>query len=438
MVSKNKLTIALITAALVSSQTLSAGDLERRQAKRIFDRLTGVNPPTAVIDAVENLMDPALCNPPFPAGFSAADCDPSGKFAANYAISIPEGKSFYNVTLKNFAAPWTNEPQTAFTDLNDYSATVIGAVRDELDFRRILWDDLLYIGNEGTLGQYQMNNNDHYTALEALDPNGDGDLSNPANLQITAQSTETNNVIPSNAAAGIMTSRAGAMAFYSDGTNRAMFRFTMMNHLCTDLEPLKDVSRDPSRIRQDVSRSPGGDSRIFLNSCVGCHAGMDGMASAFAFYEWDYNNVKEDGNLVFTDGIVSGKHLINETNFEPGYIITDDSWVNYWRNGQNALLGWGPATNPDDKGNERGNGAKALGQELANSHAFAQCQVDKVFKAVCLRGPSEFVDETQASPVPLNPIIDRQARDQIVADFKNNNYNLRQVFVDVAAHCKGK
>ena len=41
-----------------------------------------------------------------------------------------------------------------------------------------------------------------------------------------------------------------------------------------------------------------------------------------------------------------------------------------------------------------------LGIELANSAAFAQCQVDKVFKAICLRDPNVFAD-------------DRSARDQV-------------------------
>jgi len=106
--------------------------------------------------------------------------------------------------------------------------------------------------------------------------------------------------------------------------------------------------------------------------------------------------------------------------------MSDDSWVNYWRNGQNWLLGWGTAVNPDTKGNETGNGAKALGQELANSDAFARCQVDKVFENVCLRGPTDFHAQ------------DRTVRDGIVADFKTTyNYNMRDVFTDVAAHCKG-
>ena len=66
-----------------------------------------------------------------------------------------------------------------------------------------------------------------------------------------------------------------------------MFRFTMINHLCHDMEQLMDTTRPTDRIRQDVARSPGGDSRIFLNNCVGCHSGMDPMAQAFAYYNFD-------------------------------------------------------------------------------------------------------------------------------------------------------
>ena len=39
-----------------------------------------------------------------------------------------------------------------------------------------------------------------------------------------------------------------------------MWRFTAMNYLCRDMEALKDTSRPTDRIRQDVNRSPGGDS----------------------------------------------------------------------------------------------------------------------------------------------------------------------------------
>jgi hypothetical protein len=419
--------LSLCAVAVVISQVAWAGDKERNQAKRIHDRLTGVNATNTAISDMHDLLI----------------SDPSGKSAAEYAIDTeqnPNARYFYNVTLKNFAAPWTNEEQTVFTPLNDYSATVIGAIRDAIDFREILSADLVYIGNVGGISSYNNNNNDHYEDLEDLGP-VDGDLSDDTILIDALQSNVSG--LDTDATAGVMTSRAGAMAFFSDGTNRAMFRFTLMNHLCTDLEPLKDVSRTPDRVRRDVSRSPGGDSRIFLNGCVGCHAGMDGMAGAFAYYEWDYNNDKSDGSLVYRDtghpkfdpvSGVSLKHNINENNFEYGYITTSDRWINYWRNGPNSLLGnrpgdtgtgWlGPNSNPDSKGNATGFGAKSLGIELANSKAFAQCQVDKTFKAICLRDPNVFA-------------ADRDARDDIVGNFTGSGYDMRGVFTDVAAHCKG-
>lgn len=399
----------VITFLFVFNQLAHAGDTERRQAKRIHDRLTGVPATNDVIDDMENIL---LGNPVV--GFSGPLND---KGAAQYAIDLslnPNAPSFYNVTVKNLAAPWTNEEQDVFVSLNDYSATVIGMVRDGEDFRQVLYGDIIY--TDSTPAGYTPNSNAYYEAMESQD------LS--VILQKQTQSTITG--LPASATAGVMTTRAAAKAFYVDGTNRAMFRFILMNHLCTDLEPLKDISRTPDRVRQDVSRSPGGDSRIFLNNCVGCHAGMDGMAGAFAYYQYDYAEDKETGQLIYTEGVVQEKHLINSNNFKPGFITVDDSWVNYWRNGPNSLLGWGNANEVlDSRGNATGNGAKALGIELANTEAFARCQVDKVFKAVCLRDPNDYA-------------ADRDERDQnMIPAFKSSGYDLKQVFSDTAAWCKG-
>jgi hypothetical protein len=87
--------------------------------------------------------------------------------------------------------------------------------------------------------------------------------------------------------------------------------------------------------------------------------------------------------------------------------------------------GWGhPGEILDSKGNAVGNGARELGMELANSKAFAQCQVDKAFKAICLRDANVFG-------------VDRAARDGIVSNFTGSGYDMREVFTDVAAYCKG-
>jgi hypothetical protein len=164
-------------------------------------------------------------------------------------------------------------------------------------------------------------------------------------------------------------------------------------------------------VRQDVARSPGGDSRIFLNQCAGCHSGMDPMAQAFAYYNFDATA----GQLVYTAGTVQAKYTINATNFPFGFITPDDSWSNRWRAGPNASFGWG-------SGPGSGNGAATLGQELASSDMFAQCQVTKVFTAVCFRAPISTADQTTIAALKTS--------------FKSG-YNLKTVFQQSAAACAG-
>lgn len=387
--------LALLT---VFSTAIYADAQDRQQAKRIHDRLTGIAPTNNTLDILEGLMI----------------SDPTGEAAASEAMKNP---AFYNVTLKNFASPWTNEDQSMFVPLNDYTATVVGMVRDGVDFRQILSGNIIYVGNVGGLTPYSNNDNLHYEELEQLGPVV-GDLSNPGILEQKTQ-TEITGLV-AGATAGAVTTRAGAAAFFVDGTNRAMFRFTLINHLCTDLEQLKDVSRVPDRVHRDVSRSPGGDSRIFLNNCVGCHAGMDGLYGAYAYY--DFNNATQQ--LDYTSNVVADKFNINTNNFKYGYITTDDSWLNYWRNGQNELLGWDGGALLDENGHSSGNGAKSMGQELANSTAFSQCQVKKVFKTICFREPDDYS-------------ADRSEVATITSDFMSNGYDLKRVFAKTAAYCKG-
>jgi hypothetical protein len=279
--------LAVILVAPASAQT-------REQAKRIYDRLAGVPPTEAVLTAMENNpgTDP-VCQ----------QNNVSGPKCAAYMAM--ENASFYNVTLKNFAAPWTNRDRSVFVPLNDYIATVIGMIRDDVDFRTVLSADMQYVGS-GVSPAPAANNNSHYEALEA------GDYNLKTVLQPALQSNI--NRLPPDATAGVITSRAAAEAFFIAGTNRAMFRFTMVNHFCKDMEQLHDPRLSPDRIRQDVSRSPGGDSRLFLNNCVGCHTGMDPMAQAFAYY--DYNET--DGAIEFTNGIVQDKYYNNDLNFPAG------------------------------------------------------------------------------------------------------------------------
>jgi len=223
--------VLALAVLAIAQQDAYAG--AREKAKRMFDRLTGTPPSTTLL----NKLEPMVAADPVEAALYIIDPEQE------------HSRYFYSVTLKNFATPWTNRDQTAFAALNDYTATVIGFVRDDRDFRGILYEDVLYVGRSVTPA-YSPLNNAHYEALESSNE----DLRKV--LEATAQSSLTG--IPSHATAGIITSRAASEAFFIDGTNRAMFRFTMLNHLCRDLEQLHDTRLPPDRIRQDVSRSPGG------------------------------------------------------------------------------------------------------------------------------------------------------------------------------------
>ena len=377
-------------SSLLTASPIQAGTAE--QAKRIHERLTGVIPSASVLQAMESELN-----------------NNNGEAAAFIAM---ENEAFYSATIKNWAAPWTNRDQDVFVPLNDYIATVIGYVRDgdrsdgdRRDFRGILYDNIVYASNASGLTPYSHLNNDHYEDIES------SGVSLKETLVPSVQSG-----LPDAATAGVMTTRAAAEAFFIDGTNRAMFRFTLLNHLCRDLEQVQDTTRSPDRIRQDVSRSPGGDSRVFLNNCVACHSGMDPLAQAFAYYDFD-NDLDA---LVYTPGQVNPKYHINETTFPYGYITPNDNWDNYWRQGQNALLGW-------DYRNEgiagAGAGAKSLGMELAHSEAFAQCQVEKVFKNVCLRDPLNTEDLAEIA--------------SLKSSFESSTYNIKQVFAEAADYCKG-
>jgi hypothetical protein len=378
--------LVLLSAALAMAQSGPAAADSRTQAKRMHDRLAGVPPTATVLDSM------------------AADLAAGRDVDAAYKAM--EHRAFYDVTLKNFAMPWTNRDQTVFAPLNDYVATVIGMVRDDVPFNLLLSEDILYVGSGGGVPAFSPSSNAHYEALESSNANLKTALTR------TTQSAATG--LPPDATAGVMTSRAAAQAFFVAGTNRAMFRYTLMNHLCVDLEQVQDPTRPPDRVRQDVSRSPGGDSRLYLNNCVACHAGMDPLAQAFAYYDYD----EAGGQIVYTAGQVRPKYFNNDDTFRPGYSTPDDHWDNYWRQGRNALLGW-DASLPG-----RGQGAKSMGRELAGTERFARCQVEKVFRNVCFRAPSDAEDRARV--------------DAMTASFKSNGYRLKRVFAEAATYCVGE
>jgi hypothetical protein len=378
--------LVLTLACTAAAAVCNAGP--REQAKRIHDRLTGTPPSPAVLDAM------------------------AAKVAAGNALGAAQdamtNPAFYNTTVRELATPWTNRDRSVYADLNDSTATVIGMVRDDVPFDQVLSGDIVYVGSTAaTPVLYSQTDNNHYVELQRNRVN----LANPANLVRQTQSSLPGTALGAAQTAGIMTTRGFASAFLVAGTNRAAVRFAMLNTMCMDMEDFRDVTAWPDRIRQDVSRSPGGDSNLFLNDCLGCHAGLDGLAGGFAFYDFDATA----GRITYTPNTVHPKFVKAASTFPFGFVTTGDSWINYWRTGPNAFVDWhGPGS---------GSGAKSLGQELAQTRQFSECQVRNVFEKVCYRKP--------------NGPADLAAVETIANSFEANNRSLRRVFAETAVHCMG-
>jgi hypothetical protein len=371
-----------VWAILVSSLGSTAVAAPRDQAYKLFNRVNGVPPTPAKLAELATLIE---------------DGDLEG--AAMAAIN-DSNAMFYNITLKNIVARWTNTDKTPRVPLNDYVATVIGMIRDDVPFDQVLSGDIVYTGNTAGLPAYSLANNAHY---EAIDTAG-SDLK--AVLVQGQQSALT--AIPADATAGVMTTRGFADAYYKAGTNRRAVAFTLDTFLCREMESLADTTRSDFRVRRDIPRAPGGDSALYKNRCAGCHTGMDAIGGAFAYYDWDDTT----SSMIYTPGTVRAKVNRNAHEFPDGFETVDDSWLNNWLEGQNSSLGWNGAAS--------GNGAKELGEMLTASDAFASCMAKRAVQAMCLR-------------YPVGKDLD--AVDDIAAEFKKSDYNLKNAFAKAAAYC---
>jgi hypothetical protein len=374
---------ALCTLALFSllASPHAAAQTTAQQAVLLHTRLTGV-PPSPTVLTQMTAVAPAA--------------------AAAIAVAQPQ---FYNVTLRNIFAAESNRDQSVFVPLNDYIVTAIGMVHDDVPYNTALSADILYTLNAPNLPPASASSNSHYQAADTAVVDISASL-------VKKQQTTTYGY-PAAAVAGLITTRAGAIQHFDAGTNRRGYNINIINQTCHAMEQVMDTSLPSDRIRQDVAASPGGDSRVRLQSCVGCHSHMDPMAGAFAYYNFD----ETAGNLVYTAGKVQPKYFINATNNPYGYVTVDDGWESRMRTGgaDTNIFQFDPAL-PG-----KGNGAASFGAEIAGSGAFATCQVTKAFKAVCLRAPASTKDGNEIT--------------SLASKFTANGYKFKQVFADAALYC---
>lgn len=196
-----------------------------------------------------------------------------------------------------------------------------------------------------------------------------------------------------------------------DGTNRRLVQYTVKQFACFEMSEWADATASDIRVGRDVDRAPGGETSKFLTTCKSCHSVMDGFRGAFAKYDFDRNFVKYDFDAGPGTNSVDRKMNQNGSVFAPGYVTTDNTWINNATSASNQQrFGWrGIASS--------GTGVKQFAAAIANSRAFSKCMVQRVYREVCRRPVANFeagMIETMANT------------------FESTGYNLKSLFEEIA------
>ena len=373
----------------MTSSTASYSDKDL--AVLLYNRIAGVPPDKATLDKMIELLK-------------------AGKKKEAAALAT-ESADFYNVKLRNMFSAWSNTSGNIDVDLNDMVATMIGMVRDDVSFNEVLSGDYLYTADSSAT--YQANNNSLYFNLQSQD------------LQSVLIKKKQSEVfadikhLPSEAQAGIISTRAFGEAYFSAGTNRRATAFTLKYFLCHDMEALHNTNISDRKVRPDVSRAPGGDASLFKNRCQGCHSGMDALSGWSVYYDFSQNKTvyqtgvqkKITRNFYEYEYDEKGKEISKE--LQEGHVPVDDSFENLWAAEPQEQLGWGSNTN--------GNGAKDYGNMLAASDAFAACMATHAYEQICLLTPDNTAEKT--------------LRDTLAQEFKSDGYSMKKLFAATAAAC---
>ena len=336
--------------------------------------------------------------------------------AAEVGVELPD---FYNNTVKELGLKMSNREETVDVALNDFAATMIGVVRDQINAKELLTGNFLYradglVGVPADMKTHMLQSNIHYEELDK----GGYDLKkalvrSDGQKIIGAKGTPVNHPDP----AGVLTSRAYLSAHAVAGTNRRQVEYAFKQFMCLDLSEVADTESSDLRVGRDIDRFPGNSHKKYQTSCKGCHTVMDGFRGAFAKTDFDTRNsyVKHADLQNLSKGSypkgISYKVNHNEFAFPNGFVTRDDSFYNFANRGSNkVLLGWrSPAS--------KGFGMGQFGKMLSESERFSKCMVKKVFESVC----PVIVDENILAKLTV-----------YVSDFESSNYNMKELFINAA------
>lgn len=399
----------------VGAQSLSAEE----RAKKIYEQLTGTK---VAADS------PAL------AQMISAIKAGNARGAAEIATANP---SFLNITVRQMATKISTRELSITSDFNDFTATIMGVVRDESDARELLYGDFQYRADASKVTVPSnittdiLNSNNHYVALDNKQTDIAASLIRVNGQQLSRPgANNTFTAVANPDPAGILTSRAFLGAHADMGTNRRLVEYTMKAFMCLSMPEWADSNGSDARIGRDIDRFPGGSHTQFLNTCKACHTGMDGFRGAFA--NWDFANGRAQNGTITPfqcsnaqSAVACKMNNVGNIAYPQGFVTTDNSWVNHTlrEDGKNLkLLGFRA---PAGINIQSGRGVQSFGRMIAESERFGQCMSLKVFEAVC----RQKVDWTLNMPM----------LSEFGKQFENSKYNMKELFETIAAdsRCSG-
>lgn len=445
----------------VSHETVSDSEIPNpydpntKHARNLFRRLAGVDVPIFErrFVRVKNVLD-------------RGDLREAARI-------VTEEPSFYDVTVRRFAARMSTREERPDVSLNDFTATMVGATRDELDARLLLTGDFLYRGKSvfywfdpsSASRMEVVESQSHYEKLEndgislkcALDTIPRFDTSRaPASfkqiLALPESGSNRTSVDLNPDPAGVLTSRSFAEAHLIAGTNRRAVQKAFEYFLCAPIDTWRDAELSDYFVGRDVERFPNGAGsyREYLTNCKTCHAPLDAMRGAFAPFHFENNilkhadlfmnhprSVSNNEEQVQNMRLTSEAHrnnpdsrstsnllpvhwkLNHNVNYEDGYFMEDNHWENFLTTARHRTrFGW--------TGGTEGSGVRAFGHMLASSAAYPRCMARRVYREVCGANPLEEGGVSEETQVWLNGVGD---------EFASNGFNLKELFIGIGTRC---
>lgn len=424
---------------------------ELKRAQKIYSRIVGLRVP---------LFNPALKEME---RILREEADP-----VKAAEIATRDSNFINIAVRDFAAPMSNRGQDKNVGLNDFIVTIMGAVSDELDFRKILWENMTYEANKTVVAVPSsevsdlLRSNAHYVSLETQRI----DLSKHPKRDPTAPTEEPILVrkkqrvfngreavdLPDSEAAGVLTSRQYLMEQCVAGTNRRCIEKIFEHFLCLPLDRVSDNSGPDNVVGKDIERYPAGSFTKFTTNCKACHTILDSMRPAFGHWTFNagyamnstvaltiVNNADDEddgigfrgtGNNVPGANLIHAKYNQNDRDTsdpdrpftKPGAYVTSTNWSNNANAGSNQKrIGWNTTTSDWKSGKN----VRALGKAFSETKQFPICMATRIFNQVCGRDPV---------------LAEASFIDSAVQGFKERNYNLKYLFQRIGSsdECLGK